>query len=386
VIPGQSAAVQISASASTPPGLYIVTISGSAGGVVRNTNLSLTVFEPGHQAGMPVNATNTVGNTFQGDQSMTTDSTGKLHLCFLDDTASPGTLQMYYQQSSDGGNTFTAPILIGGASTGQNQVSSGKLRREAKEAKDEKPKIVTSLASAPPSATGSSSAFAPTTLYSIFAATSQPAIAVDLGGNIYISVTGANFVKNKLVGEVLLYKSTDGGQTFSAPAVAVTNSCDQEIFAQAIRTGISGNIVIAYVPLCGGHSTGSVFVTMSSDGGATFSSPQEVSGKDLLAPSSDLPVHIAFDSKGGIYVLYSSFPVSKRSPYGVNLAVASDGVHFAPPTTVYQYDLTEPGQQLLFDQDASTPDLVIDPNDNLFVSFIGAWAPVRLRVLPAQEA
>jgi hypothetical protein len=381
--PGQSAAIQISASGSTPPGLYIVPISGSAGGLVRTTNLSLTVFEPGHQAAVPVNATNTIGSTFQAAQSMTSDSSGNLHLCFLDDTASPGTLEIYYERSSDSRQTFTSPVLVGnGTSPEIGSGSSTSLRRKAKLAKDDKPKLVTSLASSPPSAAAPSTGFAPTTIYGAFTTEEEPAIAVDLAGNIYISVTTINIVDGRFAGQILIYKSTDGGKTFSAPAVAVTNSCNQEIDAQAIRTDKAGNIVLAYVPFCraknaDGEVEASVSVVMSSDGGATFSAPQNVSGKDFVNALDDLPIRITFDSKGGLYVLYNASTgqfqgLPGKSLLNVRLAVAPDGVHFSPATSVYEVSLVNGAvQTLFFDPSTSAPDIVIDANDNIFVSVLG---------------
>jgi hypothetical protein len=383
VSPGQSAVIRISASGATPPGLYIVPISGSAGSLVRTTNLSLTVFEPGHQAAVPVNASNTIGSTFQAAQSMTSDSNGNLHVCFLDDTASPGTLQIYYARSSDSGQTFTSPVLVGNGSI-PDLVSgpSPNVRRKARLAKAEKPKLVTSLASAHPSVTGTSSAFAPTTVYGAFTTEEEPGIAVDLAGNIYISVATINIVDGRFAGQILIYKSTDGGKTFSAPTVAVTNSCNQEIDAQAIRTDKAGNIVLAYVPFCrdkkaDGEIEASVSVVISSDGGATFSAPQNVSGKDLVNALDDLPIRIAFDTKGGLYVLYSASTgqfqgLPGKSLLNVRLAIAPDGVHFSPATSVYDVALINGAvQTLFFDPSTSAPDIVIDANDNIFVCVLG---------------
>jgi hypothetical protein len=392
VNPGQSATLTISASASATPGLYVIPISGTAGSLIRNTTLSLTVFEPGHQAGAPVNATNTRGNTMSSAQSLTSDSNGTLHMCLLDDTGSPGNLQIYYAQSSDGGSTFTSPILVdGGASASQG--SPGKLKRDAKGArgaKYETPRHFASLASEPAATASSSSAFAPTTLF--FATLpGGNAIAVGPSGNIYISLAVSELVDNdkQVTGEVLLYKSTDGGKTFSAPTVAATAFCgdEGEIFEQAIATDKSGKVVIAYESFCnvpnahphGGHLiAGEAAVVASSDGGATFSSPQMISGNVFGDLVFEVPLHIAFDSNGAIYVLFSGVTGGDIGPGAtgkasavIDMAVASDGVHFAKPMTVYQSDAANQATQILFDEAISPPDLLIDPNGNLFVSFIG---------------
>jgi hypothetical protein len=393
VNPGQSAVLTISASASAPPGPYTITISGTAGSLVRNTTLSLTVFEPGHQAGVPVNATNTRGNTMRSAQSVTCDSNGTLHMCFLDDTEAPGTLQIHYAQSSDGGNTFTSPILVDGGAI-QSQGARGKPRRIAKEARetdDEESTSFASLASEPGSTAASSSEFAPTTLFASPGPTGEPGIAVDPSGNIYISNTGIVVFDNdkKIKGQVLLYKSTDGGKTFSAPTVAATASCDSEISEQAIAADKSGNIVIAYESVCDVPNArpennlhlvaGEAAVTISKDGGGTFSSPQMISGNVFGDIVADLPLHIAFDSKGGLYVLFSGAAGAAIGPGApgkallvIDLAVASDGVHFAKPTTVFQFDFAKAATDLFFDETISTPDVLIDSNGQLFVSFVAS--------------
>ena len=378
---GQSAALTITASGSTTPGLYIVTISGSspnAGSIIRKTNLSLTVFEPGHQAGPPVNATTGRGNALQCDQSMTVDSTGKLHLCFLSDTASPGVLQAYYVQSSDGGLTFNAPVAVGSSPVGSLGLSD-KFRREAR---NERPGNLSALVSSSPMAGSSASGFAPTTFYSVLSTFSEPAIAVDLNGVIYISVIAVSSVNvgsldEGVQSQILLYESTDGGKTFSAPTVAATDPCAgfvpidiltyfKLIVAQAINTDKDGNLLIAYVPICGlpnqAGGQARVYVTRSTDGGASFSSTQKVSKKDLVDADAELPIRVAFNSKGAAYVLYAS------GVFKLKLAVASDGVHFTRAKPVY--DASNPEAQVFIDTSASGPDLLIDANDNVFVSFI----------------
>lgn len=377
--------ISITASTSMAPGLYVVTISGTGGGITRNTNLYLTVFEPGHQAGAPVNATRTIGNTFASDQSMAVDSAGKLHLCYLDDSNRPGTLQIFYQQSADGGETFANPVQVTPTENSIIEPQKGhsvSLRRQAKEAKTKRSAYKTSLVSAQPSASTSGPA-PPSTLYVQFPAIIQPGIAVDpSGNNIYITIPSIAIVEGRFVGQILLYRSGDGGKTFSQPTVAVNNACSQEIDAQAIATDKNGNLVIAYVPLCRRKSAdnfveASIDVITSSDGGNTFSAPQTVSGKDLVEDVIDLPLRVAFDSKGGLYVLYCSSTgqfqeLGGKSTLNIRLAQAADGAHFAPPANVYSFLLTSVLAQPFFDPSTSFPDVVIDRNGNIYVSFLAA--------------
>jgi hypothetical protein len=375
-------AVTVSASASAAPGLYIATLTGTDGNLVRNTNLNLTVFGPGQQAGAPINITNTRGNTLSSDQSMTCDSAGNLHLCFLDDTASPGTLQMYYSKSTDGGQTFTTPVLVGGTSSATGEDSSRKTPRKTEHAEESSLKFHPSLASASSPSSSSPAAFAPSTLYSVNDPLIEPSIAVDSRGNIYISVPSFSIVKDKFFGEVLIFKSTDGGSTFSGSTVAATGPCsDQLIYADAIAVNKNGDLIMAYAPFCKEHglSEASIYVTMSTDGAATFSPPVRVSGRDLINYiADDVPVRITFDSNGGVYVLYNSSTgafqgLGGKSAMSIRMAVASDGVNFAEPVTVYDAIFAQSGvdESIFFDSSAAAPDILIDSHNNIYVSMIG---------------
>ncbi|HEY6331888.1 MAG TPA: sialidase family protein, partial [Blastocatellia bacterium] len=381
VLPGSQNILTVSASASAAPGLFIITLTGTAGSLVRNTNLNLTVFAPGQQGGAPINITNTRGNTFANDQSMTCDSAGNLHLCFLDDTASPGTLRMYYSKSTNGGQTFTTPVVVGGGSSLALQRPSGKAAREAKEVGNGTLNFHPSLMSGSASGSSATTAFAPSTLYLLNDPLIEPCIAVDQSGNIYISVPGIAMVKNEFPGDVLIFKSTDGGQTFSSSTVAVTSSCNLPIDAEAIATDKNGDLMIAYAPFCKEHGLfeAGIYVTMSTNGGSTFSSPVKVSGKDLInANSDDIPVRIAFDSNGGVYVLYSSSTgafqgLGGESTMSIRMAVASDGVHFEEPVTVYEAIFAQFGvdENIFFDSSAAAPDILIDSHNDIYVSMIG---------------
>jgi len=186
---------------------------------------------------------------------------------------------------------------------------------------------------------------------------------------------------------LLVRRSTDGGKSFSSPTVAATAVSVDNSFTEndcqigAWTTGIdkNGNILIALYELCpvkkGNHLIiNRVHVIRSTDHGQTFSPPRQI----LLDTDAldglffDLPLRIAFDSKGAAYVLqlvdrtiFPDQPPEGNAVFDVVLAIAPDGQNFTRRTEIIAMP-TAAG--LISDFSNSTPDLLVDPEDNVLVA------------------
>src|SRR5262249_8043310 len=82
---GQPAKLTVSTSSSVNPGVYCIACTAPGGGIPRKTPFRLTVFEPQHFAGVPVNATNLAGFTNM-TSGLQIGADGTIHLSFDDDT------------------------------------------------------------------------------------------------------------------------------------------------------------------------------------------------------------------------------------------------------------------------------------------------------------
>ncbi len=148
-----------------------------------------------------------------------------------------------------------------------------------------------------------------------------PDVAVDKDGTIWVA--WANGAGES--GDVSLIKSTDGGQTWSERL----NITDNEGFSDApnIAVDAEGNITIVFnddtPELAGPHAAIIAFVR-STDGGKTFSAPQTIS-----TPIGGGFPAMAQDPKGNLFVSFSA--ISGRRSGGAGFTFSLDkGQSFAP--------------------------------------------------------
>jgi hypothetical protein len=336
----------------------------------RQTNIALTVFGPGRTAGIPVNATNTAGYTDASRSQIAVDSAGTVHIVYVDDVEFADGLfnaHLYYIQSTDGGHTFTPPIRIDtGDQLRERPVPDGGQAED-----DDIPDGFFPLAS---------TLLAQNTNF-------KPSISVDPSGTIYITTRNSSFKPGELDTQLFVRRSTDGGKSFSSPtigvsAVSMDNSFtknDCQIGAWTTATDKNGNLLIAFYELCpvkkGNHLiVNRVHVTRSTDHGQTFSAPQQIflDTDAIDGLFFDLPLRVAFDSRGGAYVLQlvdeSIFPnqnSGQGAVFDIVLAIAPDGQNFTRRTEVLA---TPTPAGLVSDISNSTPDLLIDSQDNVLVA------------------
>lgn len=124
-----------------------------------------------------------------------------------------------------------------------------------------------------------------------------PQVAVDSKGNINILWVAA---------DVFFSRSTDGGATFSAPQNLSSGIPAFTRLWPEIALDPSGNINVVWTnefqAQPGGPLTVDVYYSRSSDGGATFSAPLNLSQDGGGAPSVQAPM--AVNPSGDIYVVW----------------------------------------------------------------------------------
>jgi hypothetical protein len=268
---GDTASVTVSTSSGVQPGTYLITVAATGSGVTRKTNFRLTVLDPNRFAGVPSNASGTKGFTTM-QSGIKADTGGTVHVVFDDDSADVRLDDVFYSQSSNGGQSYSTPIKVSGPS----------------------PNVA-----------------------------SESTLNLDSAGNPYIVWTSFSPTPQQSR-SIFLSKSTDHGTTFSKPVVASGPSVN----AQNPRVVIdkNGNIAIVYVDFAtsGGAA---IFEVRSTDGGATFSLPSRVS---QAGEALDNPPFVAVDSQGAVYVTYDE--ISQAAV--IKLAVAPDGHTFGSSRTI----------------------------------------------------
>lgn len=176
-------------------------------------------------------------------------------------------------------------------------------------------------------------------------------LALDANGAVYVAWTGFNEgqLASQLGLEVYLSKSTDGGNTFSSP-VGISSTSQRADLAN-IAIDKSGNVMATYLEVS--TSSPKLFAARSSNGGASFSTRVQVSQSGEVL--SGLGGPIAFDSTGAAYVVYSNLAASLPT---INLAIASDGQRFSTSKVISDASVA-----------AFAANLALDRSDNLYVTF-----------------
>ncbi len=153
--------------------------------------------------------------------------------------------------------------------------------------------------------------FAPNTGAFLRTGAGLPAVAVDAAnGNLYVVWEDARFT-NGAFNQIVLSKSTDGGSTWSSPAL-VSNASSKPAFTPEIAVNAAGTVGVTYYDFRNpdGITTGQptdYWFTSSSDGGATFGNEARISpvSFDMLnAPNAGglfLGDYEALDTSGTIF-------------------------------------------------------------------------------------
>ena len=116
VAAGERTTLTVSTAATTAPGVHLVTLTASAGGTTRRTDLHLNVYDPAREATLPVNVSSSRGDA-KTRLTPAFDSSGGLNVLYADDSSSPFNAGLLLRRSSDVGHTFSEPAPVGADST-----------------------------------------------------------------------------------------------------------------------------------------------------------------------------------------------------------------------------------------------------------------------------
>jgi len=217
------------------------------------------------------------------------DSAGNINVAWIEGNNGP--VQVIFSRSSDGGATFTAPKVISWPSEADLGLQM---------ALDSKGNISAVWDTQPygnlylSHSSDGGATFSRTSITNNTGPNGPgpvaPQIAIDSSDNI-------NVVWNDS-GDIFFSRSSDGGATFSTPQ---NLSNDLRVSAARIATDPSGNINVVWQDTTPSNSA--IFFSRSSDGGATFSPPQNVSSN----PGVSYDPQVAVDSKGSINVVWGNY-------------------------------------------------------------------------------
>ena len=189
---------------------------------------------------------------------------------------------------------------------------------------------------------------------------SDPEFAIDKAGNVYISEIN--------LANIAISKSTDGGRSYKLQSLAeITLSdrqwmeADEEDVLWFVANTFGGGSTSSGNPVSGSLNH---FLYKSTDGGVTFSEPQDMGGQQ----SSDIEID---KSDGSLYELHSNGSQ-------LQLWIARDARNQVPPNVTFENVDDEPSTTPYappviaedYDRFSSIgPTLDIDPNGNLYVTW-----------------
>jgi hypothetical protein len=347
ITPGSDVVLTVNTLATVEPGTYLITVTASDGRIERATNLRLAVYsgvglqQPPSMvsntregAGAPSVAVDGAGiihvvwraldrsaNPAQGMVSKTVvysqlrsgrsgfsppirlsdpgvsainpqikvDTAGNINVLWTQTNPDSGFADIYLSRSTNGGQSFSSPVNV---SRGNNA--------------------------------------------NLMA--SQPYLAVDPAGNIYASWTRLDLTTQ--IQDVFSCRSADGGQTFST-AVNVSQTGDPTSPASqpAIAVDVNGTVCFLWVQ---GHSnpfSQEIFFSRSSDGGQTFSAPVNISQASNSGGATLSPI-LAIARTGNIHAAWTTRDVNSGKEEVYFSTSADGGETFSPPGVVSQANLT----------------------------------------------
>jgi Neuraminidase (sialidase) len=218
------------------------------------------------------------------------DGVGNIYAVWEDDTATNSNI--LFSRSTDGGATFSAPLNVSGSSASSSNPLISVDRLGAIN--------VVWVSDAPGnndvffsrSTDGGATFSAPLNLSNDPADSLSPQLAVDGSGNINVVWESDNIKFG-----VLFSHSTDGGATFSAPVDLATNTGGS--FGAQLVLAADGSINVVWED--DSNSGSNISYSRSSDNGATFSAPKNLSS----TLGNSFESQIAVDAAGNIDVLWA---------------------------------------------------------------------------------
>ncbi len=189
----------------------------------------------------------------------------------------------------------------------------------------------------------------------------RPAAAVDHSGTVY-----AVWRTTTPALSLFLSKSTNGGLTWNAQVEVNPVGWDGHNYQPTLAVAPNGHVYVAWTGYnpAGSGTFYNTTVAYSTDGGATFSAPKNISASWTANWWSGHP-SIAVDSHNRVYVVWSQYTSGPGYPARVNYSYSDDGVTWSAPVTLNGGPLQGTG-----------PGIVVDAQDKVDVF----WADGRTAV------
>ncbi len=208
-----------------------------------------------------------------------------------------------------------------------------------------------------------------TTVLTGFDASADPALYFNSNGTLYYAGIAFNISGSSAVdGSVFVSASYDGGASFNQTVLVARGSRrifnDKEYIAVDNTLGaFRGRVYVSWTMF--GTTTGDIMVARSGDGGRTFSSPVKVSTS--VVNQGSLPI---VGPSGEVYVVWNDLSNNR-----IMVAKSSNGgVSFSAPVQVYGYvSLPSPLPNSLFRVNNNPTAAVDDINGKVYV----AWSDYR---------
>jgi hypothetical protein len=260
----------------------------------------------------PKNISNNTDYSFTPQVAV--DGAGSIYAVWEDDTATNSNI--LFSRSTDGGATFSAPLNVSRSSASSSNPLISVDRLGAIN--------VVWVSDAPGnndvffsrSTDGGATFSAPLNLSNDPADSLSPQLAVDGSGNINVVWESDNIKFG-----VLFSHSTDGGATFSAPVDLATNTGGS--FGAQLVLAADGSINVVWED--DSNSGSNISYSRSSDNGATFSAPKNLSS----TLGNSFESQIAVDAAGNIDVLWAD---STPGNFDIFFSRSSDqGAIFSSP-------------------------------------------------------
>jgi len=175
-------------------------------------------------------------------------------------------------------------------------------------------------------------------------------LALDTAGNPRVAYT----VQNGPTGEIWVTRSTDRGASFQAPVRVSVASRNADL--PGIAVDAAGNVLVVYIDQDPANGLLVLNAARSTNAGATFGAVQQLAGENSINPLQ--PLTVAFDSKGNAFLVWTTSAATSGPFSTCRMAIAPGGTTFSQKKTVSDAGV-----------DAFAPRIAFDKNDVMYLTY-----------------
>src|SRR5712664_2459027 len=287
-----------------------------------NTNSNI-LFSRSTDGGVTFSAPKNLSNTsgFSFNPRIAADTHGAINVVWEDDT--PGNLDVMFSHSTDGGLTFSTPLNV------SNDAPNSDSPQIAADASGNlyilwENTSVTLAVVFSRSTDGGVTFSTPVNVSTNAGGSFSPQMAVDPGGNISVVWEDDAFTSS----DISFSRSADHGATFSIPK-SLSNNIGNSVSPQ-VTVDLTGNINVSWQN--DGPGNPDIFFSRSSDKGATFSTPKNLSNSPGLSNAPQIKV----DAGGNINVVWADNNPPDLNPDVFFVRSSDGGATFSAAQNVSQ--------------------------------------------------